>query len=883
MVFRTMKSIVQKAFAFMLPVTLIPIGETIALTASTADFKVYLNEVCSQNKSCFSDSYGVYSDWIELYNAGNVAVDLSGYGLSDDVNTPLQWVFPAGTTLAPHQYMIVFASKQASTAQEFHTGFALSKNGEVLLLSDPNGTVIQQLTIPTLGEDSAYGRTPDGGDTFEIMEPTPGLANQLVVSAPFFSADSGFYDTDFSLSLSSAGNETIYYTIDGSDPTTSPNAQIYTWPITVTDRTNEANLYSAYAEDDDSPQSICRGIGYQAPTFSVDKATVVRAAAKDENGIFSDVISRTYFITSGNLEQYADLTVVSLVTNPDNLFDSDTGIYVTGQQYIDWKNSDAYDPNKSVWDSDNITNYFSRGREWEREATVTIWEDGKTVVEQNMGIRIKGASTRNGAQKSFNLYARSEYGASKIEYPLIADNYDINGNLIDRYDSVSLRSVSDEVRLRDGFAQKLIADRENITTQDMTCCAVFLNGEYWGMYEITKKLSDYFIESNYAIEKENVAMIKNGELEEGAVSELDSFLAFIDQYSKLDLSDQANYQAVCDYIDIDSFIEHYAAGLYLGTYDWPNYNYAVWRNTGAAIGGNPYSDGKWRFISYDFDYTMGATYDSFGGVEGYAYDSFAHMDGKKADSPTSLFVQLLKNEEFRNQFAAVYCDYANEVLTLENANTMTEIYKSDYTDQLANTTVRWWGYFGGAKESNLAYHKNLYQNTTLQNIRTFFEQRAGYTLEDMKAYLNLSGSLQTITLQTNGNGRIRINSIVPETVDGAWSGQYYSDCPVTLTAIPADGEKFEGWSGDISGNDTTVVLTLSQALSVQANFTQTDMVQGDVNADGQFTIADVVLMQKYLLNMDSLNAPLAGDMLADGTLNALDFSLMKRAFYPTTL
>ena len=876
MVFQNIKKIICKASAMVLTAAFIPIGELISLSANAADFTVYLNEVCSQNKSCLADSYGVYSDWIELYNDGDLAVDLSGYGLSDDVNEPLQWVFPAGTTIAPNEYMIVFASKLASTAQEFHTGFGLSKNGETLILSNPDGGIIQQMTIPTLGEDSSYGRTPDGSDTFEIMEPTPGLTNKTVVSAPLFSAESGFYGTDFTLSLSSAGNETIYYTIDGSDPTVSPTAQIYTAPITVKDRTNEENLYSAYAEDDDSPQSICRGVGYKEPTFSVDKATVVRAAAKNDNYIFSNVISRTYFVTTGNLAQYEDLTVVSLVTNPDNLFDPDTGIYVTGNQYIDWKNSDAYDPNKSVWDVDNITNYFSRGREWEREATVTIFENGETIVQQNMGIRIKGASTRNGAQKSFNLYARSDYGASKLEYPLMDDNYDTNGILIDEYDSISLRSVSDEVRLRDGFAQKLIADREDITTQNMTCCAVFLNGEYWGMYEITEKLSDYFIESNYGIEKENVAMIKNGELEEGDISELDSFYAFTDKYSKLDLTDQANYQAVCDYIDIDSFIEHYAAGLYLGTYDWPNYNYAVWRNTGASIAGNPYSDGKWRFISFDFDYTMGATYDSFDGVEGYAYDSFTHMDSRKADFPTNLFVQLLNNEEFRNQFAAVYCDYANEVLTSEKANAMADVYKSDYTDQLANTTVRWWGYFGGSKESNIAYHKSLYQNITLENIRTFFEQRASYTLEDMKEYLNLNGSLQTITLKTNGNGSIRINSIIPETADGTWSGQYYSDCPVTLTAVPADGETFEGWSGDISGNDTTVTLTLSEAMSVQANFTQTGTLKGDVNADGQFTIVDAVVMQKYLLNIGTLSTPLAGDMTDDGRLNVFDLCLMKR-------
>ncbi len=848
-------------------------------SSSAADFTVCINEICTQNKACITDSYRVFSDWIELYNSGSSAVDLSGYGLSDKTEEPLQFTFPAGTSIGAGERMIVFASKQASTAAELHTGFALSKNGETLVLSSPQGEILQEINVPTLAEDSSYGATPDGSNTFEVMSATPGSPNETVTSAPLFSSQSGFYGTDFSLTLSSAENETIYFTLDGSDPTNSSTAQVYSGAITVRDRTNEANLWSSYAEDENSPLSVSLGIGYQKPNFNVDKATVVRAAAKSADGKFSDVVSQTYFVTTGNLAQYKNLTVVSVVTNPDNLFDPDKGIYVTGNQYINWKNSSAYDPNKSVWDKDNVTNYYSRGREWEREASVTVFENGETVVEQNMGIRIKGASTRNHAQKSFNLYARSDYGASKIEYPLIDGNYALDGTLIDKYDSLSLRSVNDEVRLRDGFAQKLVYDRESITNQDMKSCVVFLNGEYWGLFEMTEKLSDYFIESNYDIQKENVAMLKNGELEEGDQAELDNFNDFADTYSEMDLTNEANYKAVCDYIDIDSFIEHYAAGLYLGTYDWPNYNYAVWRNTGEVIEGNPYSDGKWRFISFDFDYTMGATYADFGGVEGYAYDSFNHMtnvDDAGKYAPTNLFINLLNNEQFRNKFVGVYCDYANEVLTPEKANAMADTYSRDYTEQLANTMVRWWGYFGGSKDSNLSYHRNLYQGTTLNNIRTFFQQRAGYTLEDMKNYLGLNGSLKTITLKTNGNGRIQINSIIPDTSSGAWSGQYYSDCPVTLTVIPDSGYEFTGWSGDLSGSETEVTLTLSEAMSVQADFAEKKEVKGDVNADGEFNVADVVMLQNYLVRSGEITDWQAGDLCQDSKLDVFDLVHMKK-------
>ncbi len=867
--------LMSAALAVLLTAVSVPY-DGITKTVNAAESSVCINEVCSQNKACLADSYGVYSDWIELYNAGSSPVDLSGYGLSDDAAEPMKWTFPAGTTVGAGEYKIVFASKQASPATELHTGFSLSKNGETLLLSDAQGGLLQKVELPTLAEDSTYGRTPDGSAVFEVMQASPGKSNAVVTSAPSFSAGSGFYGSNFSLTLSAANGTTIYYTLDGSDPTNSSTAQMYSGAINVQDRTNQPNLYSAYREDENSATSICRGVGYQPPPFNVDKATVVRAAAKSSDGKFSEVVSQTYFVTSGNLAQYKNMTVVSLVTNPDNLFSPDKGIYVTGNQYLSWKNSGSFNPGKSVWDTDNVTNYFSRGREWEREASITFFENGNAVVEQDMGIRIKGASTRNQAQKSFNLYARSDYGASKIEYPLIDGNKAIDGTNIEKYDSVSLRSVSDEVRLRDGFAQKLVADRENLTTQDMEKCAVFLNGEYWGLYEITEKLSDYFIETNYGIEKQDVAMIKNDELEEGEQAELDRFVAFVKEYSQKDLTNEQNYKAVCDYIDIDTMIEHYAAGLYLGTFDWPNYNYGLWRNTGAPIDGNPYSDGKWRFISFDYDYTMGATYADFGGVEGYAYDSFRHMDAAKKEMPTNLFVALLKNQDFRSRFVGVYCDYANEVLTPAKANAMADKYQNEYNEPLANTTVRWWGFFGGSKDSNLAYHRDLYPNTTLRNIRTFFDQRAGYTLEDMKNYLGVQGNLQTITLKTNGNGQIKINSIIPDTKNGGWSGKYYSDCPVTLTAIPGDGMAFGNWSGDLSGSELTVTTTLSKAMTVQANFVEKKEVKGDVNADGKCGVADVIMLQKWLLGAGDITDAKAGDLNKDGRLNAFDLAMLKR-------
>lgn len=841
---------------------------------NAADNDLCINEVCSQNKSCLADSYGKYSDWIEIYNSGNTDIDVSGYGLSDKADVPLKFVFPANTVIRGGEHFVVFASAQESTGNELHTGFSISKNGENLYLSNSNGTIISQVEVPTLGEDCTYGRTPDGSEKFEIMQPTPKAENAYVISAPTFSKGSGFYGTDFSLTLDSAANTTIYYTLDGTDPTTSNTAIQYSGSISVQDRTNQPNIYSKY-EENNTAQSITNGVGYKQPPFNVEKATVVRAAAKSSDGKYSSVVNQTYFITNGNLAKYKDMSVVSLVTNPDNLFDPDTGIYVVGNQFLRWKNSSAYDPNKSIWDADNVTNYFSKGKVWEREADITFFENGQAVVQQGMGIRIKGASTRNHGQKSFNLYARSNYGASKIEYPLLPDNYDIEGKLIDKYDSITLRSVTDAERLNDGLSQGLLEDRDALTTQNMKPCVVFLNGEYWGLYIMTERISDYFIESNYGIQKEDVAILKNEQLEEGEQADFDSFYSFVEEYAKRDLTNDSNYKAVCDFIDIDSLIEHYAAGIYLGTFDWPNFNYGVWKNKGEAIEGNPYSDGKWRFITFDLDYTVGGTYSDFGGVEGYAYDSFCHI-AERSGNPTGLFLNLLKNKEFRDKFAAVYCDYANEVAGADKGVARTEMYSNKYADLLADNLTRWWGYFGSPQNETFAWNKQDYQGKVIQRIKTFFSKRGDYTLEDMKNYLGLSGTLQYVTLRTNGHGSIKINSITPDLSNGLWRGKYFTDCPITLTAIPDEGYSFSGWSNGSS--DSTITVTLKETMEFTAEFGEKKTVAGDVNADGNFNIADVVALQKWILADE--NAGLAdwkaADINSDDKLDSADLSLMRR-------
>jgi hypothetical protein len=833
-----------------------------------------INEVCTQNKAGFSDSLGRASDWIELYNGGNADMDLSGFGLSDSADTPMKYIFPSGTVIKKGGYLLIVANKDGEGMTELNTGFGLSKSGETLILSSPDGSVLQKIEIPALAEDSTYGRSPDGSITFSVMPPTPASANTSAPAEPVFSLESGFYSENDVKELVITSSDTVYYTLDGSDPTTSATAKVYSSSIPMYDRSIEDNVYSKYQHQDNSPYSTTLKQRYDANPEKFDKATIVRAASKSSDGTFSRVATKTFFVMNDEkLTYYSDIPVVSLVTDPDNLFDKDKGIYIAGQQYLDWKSSPQYDRGKSEWDTDNVANFFSKGSEWEREADITYFKDGELGFSQKMGIRIKGASTRNSQTKSFNVYARSIYGDSKLDYKLIDDNYSaVDGKVIKRYDSFSLRAVGWVDRMRERVVHSALRDLPALATYDNDRCMLFIDGELWGMYDIIERASDYYIQSNYDIPSENVVMIKNGEVEEGTEADLEELEMLGEFCQEHDMTSAYNYNYIASKIDVESLIDCYCAGLYLGTWDWPNHNYLMWKNGGEAIDGNPYSDGKWRCGSFDFDYSVGLTYQSFGGVEGYQYDSFRKMDGEKDEMPTSIFVGLLRNSEFKQMFANKFFSYAYSVFEPSKMQGELDDEENRYMDYMTMTAWRWNSGRPNSQYSTFMSEQKRYYHNEMEKMRTFFSRRAEYAVEDMQNYLGISKDDATVTVTRNGSGNVTVDTSEAVFSGNVWTGTFEKGTKVTLTAKPAEGYTFAGWSGAENSSSGTITVNAEKAVSLVCNFTRTEYQHGDINMDESVNVSDLVLLSRYLRGIESFTKEQfkLADLNSDGSSDIFD-------------
>lgn len=551
-----------------------------------------------------------------------------------------------------------------------------------------------------------------------------------------FSKESGFYSSEFLLTLSTSSESLqIFYTEDGTDPTNSPTAKEYTEPIKIMDRSLEKNYYSNYEENLNSPLSISIFYNYKKPPFLIEKAMVIRAVSKNEKN-YGKVTSKTYFITNQELIKFRRYTVVSLVTNPDNLFDPEKGIYVLGNIYMDWKKTADINPEDEYFEVKG--NCYMSGSEWEREASISIFENGRMTIDQNVGIRLKGYSSRDSPQKSFHVFARKKYGKKKIKSAtLFPNNKDIFGNPITEYDSISLRAITNEERARDFFVNRIIYKRNLVSTYDMKESFLFLNGEFWGMYVITEKFSDDFFLSHYNIPKEDLLYNKDGEYEEKTPKEIYNIYDFMDLYSQKDLTNDEYYKDVCNVIDIDSLIEEYSIGIFIANTDWPGHNYGIWKYNGTQKSSdNKYYDGKWRFMIYDFDYSMGNVLEGdFGTLEPYHYDMFDFIKREKSH-PTNLFFALLKNYEFKKKFMKSYEKFVYNAMSMNIVNPIIKYFNEEISYLLGYSYMRWYGYLETSKEESINSGIVNYKAEVLPKLKKFYEERPKYTLENMRNYMS---------------------------------------------------------------------------------------------------------------------------------------------------
>ena len=322
--------------------------------------QIVINEFMASNTGSVVDpDFNESADWIELYNAGTLDVNIGGYWLTDNFNSKQKWEIPAGTSINSHGFIIIWADSRNTG---LHTNFNISASGEELAIFNQAGNLIDSVSFGLQEPNISMGRKTDGGPAWGFsLNPTPGATNSnetfngITHNKPQYSVLGGIFNSPLTVEITNTFGGDIRYTTDGSEP--SENSSLVNGPIQIT------------------------------------KTTIIRSRIYQQGKVPGKIITHSYFIDSENI--IGSLPLVSIATNPENFWDPVKGIYV--QNF------------KPEWEVPINIELFEN--------------DGSDRAGFNLtaGTKVNGLYSWQLPQKMLGIYFRKEYGEGKLDYPLLFD------------------------------------------------------------------------------------------------------------------------------------------------------------------------------------------------------------------------------------------------------------------------------------------------------------------------------------------------------------------------------------------------------------------------------------------------------------------------------
>lgn len=649
-------------------------------------------------------------------------------------------------SIEPKSYKIFYANGKEGDQT---LNFKVSLEGEEIFLTSPEGKVVDQVYVPKLVMDTVYARTKDGSSDWAVMAPSPQSTNNNALLSKNVVLDGPV----FSHKSGFYEDEFMLKLSTKKDQTV-----YYTMDGSVPNENSfvydDGIKISKSSEEKSILNSLQRVVldwKDYSPTYEMtDKATVIRAIAVDKKGNISEVVTATYFV---GLEQYKGKIVLSIVAEPEQLI-GENGILVTGTEYDNWYMTDAMasDGLYEEYRSENYetANFFGHGRKYEVLSEIQLFENGKISLEQIAGVKVQGNTTRLEPKKSLQIVSRSAYSGNSV----------FQQQLFGSYDSHAFYAVKNREK---AYCMKLSEDR-NLGIQAAKECAVFVNGEYWYTAAIMEKYDETYFEQHYHVDSENVLMIKDTVAEVGEEYQYiyDDLINYLRDES---ISQEEKGLYLYEQIDVQSIIDWLCLNLYLGNDDVSyKKNSVLWRTLQPEA--NPYGDCRWRWNVYDIDHAaVGAKPES---------DDFSDFS---IISDNRFYWALCTVPHFRQQFVLTAMDMMNTNLSSENVERV-----------LAE-----WGL-------DCSYSDN------------YFLKRPEYMIQSLRNEFDLAGTVETVVLDTNNieAGNIYINTVQVDLSDGAWEGKYFTDYPVTVTAVSNPGYEFVGWSGDEESQENSINIYLEE-------------------------------------------------------------------------
>lgn len=524
---------------------------------------------------------------------------------------------------------------------------------------------------------------------------------------------------------------------------------VYTDAVEVELSASSGDIY--YTTDGNPPSKTSRKY---SSAIDITSTTCLRAVAVTAAGL-SKTFTSTYVI--GDTTK---MPILALSVTPSVLFDKTKGIFEKG-------------PNAEEEFPHTGANYWTRK---EYIVNAEFFEtDGSAAFEGFYGFRIFGGMSRTFPQKSFSLTARETYGKKRIKHRVFSDRP------FKKYKHLVFRNSGSDnsaAMFRDGFMTGLMDDSD-VDVQAFRSCIVYVNGRFYGLYNIREKLNRHYIGAHHrGVDKDSIDLLEHQETANfGSNKRYKNFIAWI---KNQDLSDEAAYQELQLKMNVSNFMDLQIAQIFFDNRDAGG-NIKFWSS---RIGENQ----RWNWILYDTDFGFGM-YDK----NSYRHNSiqfFTKANGPSWPNPpwsTLILRKLLENESFRTEFSLRFTDYLNSRFREKNTLEQLSRFEEQLAPEMPRHLKRW-------KRSMKSWQKQV------DVMRTFADKRPGYVRLHLQDFFSL-GEFVNLEIRLGQGGEVTINNNIK--TDEPFHGLYYSNQKTVVKANPKNGYVFVGWKS-AEGYDESV-------------------------------------------------------------------------------
>ncbi|MBK6729976.1 MAG: CotH kinase family protein [Bacteroidetes bacterium] len=731
---------------------------SILIIFQSLNAQVVINEFSAANFSDVADNHSEYEDWIELYNAGATSVDLAGYYLSDRVDEPTKWIIPSGITIDAGAFKRFWCSgRNVIEGTNYHTNFKITQTRDV------EAVVFSDASGTVL-------------DYNEIEQPnqmnhswgrsTDGSANWKIFIDP----------------TPNASNTTTSKTAYATKPDMEPNSGNYAGSVSVTITSPDADVTIRYTTNGSAPTAAST---LYSSAINITETSVLRTIAFSTDGeiLPSFISSNTYFI-----DEVTTIPILSIASeNVDDLLNGNGWLEPIGSFEL-----------------------FNAAFELEDEAQGTFNEHGNDSWAYD--------------QRGFDYVTRDQFGYDDdIDLDFFSDVTDRTGyqRLIVKAAANDNYPYEDGAHLRDAYVHHLTElGHLELDERSTFFAIVFVNGEYWGVYDVREKVDDadftdyYFDQDEYEMD-----FIKCWGWTWAEYGTMDEWPPFVDFVLTNDMTDPLNYAYVDDNLNTLSLCDYFITNTQTVCKDWLNWNTGWWRGydpDGGAL--------KWRYILWDEDATFGH-YVNYTGIpdDSPEADPCDPLDiSADGNGHVDIINALLENETFFSLYVNRFADLNATTFSCDFMLSVLDSMKNVIDPEMERQTDRWGGSYSGWSSN----YDELYE---------FIEDRCAYMLEGIEDCFDTPAYPVTLKIEPVGSANlIKVNTLTPTAYP--FNATYYGGVTFSLNALPATGYLFDHWeflhhTPTPSDIDPAVTLSLTSSDTIIAYFTTAELPSYNFSLD----------------------------------------------------